>query len=73
MRNGGNKKNLEERENKTMAATRRILGLCGANVIKKIQMRAQLHETCTMAGLLSNCESWTVIGHSIKEKGIQLC
>ena len=62
MRNGGNKKNIEERENKTMAATRRIIGLCRTDIIKKIQMRAllKLHETCTMAGLLSNCETWTL-------------
>ena len=49
MRNGSNKKNLEERENKVMAATRKIISLCGTEVIKNIQMRAllKLHETCT--------------------------
>ena len=60
MRNGSNKKNLEERENKVMAATRKLISLCGTDVIKNIQMRAllKLHETCTASMLLSNCETW---------------
>ena len=60
MRNGSNKKNLEEREGKVMAATRKIISLCGTEVIKNIQMRAllKLHETCTVPMLLSNCETW---------------
>ena len=45
-----------------MAATRKIISLCGTEVIKNIQMRAllKLHETCTVVMLLSNCETWTL-------------
>ena len=62
MKDGKNKRNIEEREAKVMAATRKIIGLCGSNVIKKIEMKAllRLHETCTLASLLTNCETWTL-------------
>ena len=61
-RNGGNKKNLEEREVKVMAATRKIMALCDSDVIRKIQLKAliKLHETCTLPMLLANCETWTL-------------
>ena len=60
MRNGGNKKNIEERESKVMVATRKIISLCGTEVIKKIRLRAlmKLHDTCTVPTLLANCETW---------------
>ena len=62
MRNGSNKKNLEEREIKVMVTTRKIIGLCGTEVIKNIQIKAllQLHESCTVTTLLANCEAWTL-------------
>ena len=61
-RNGGNKKNMEEREVKVMAATRKIMALCDGDVIRKIQLKAliKLHETCTLPTLLANCETWTL-------------
>ena len=62
MRNGGNKKNIEEREIKTMASTRKILSLCGNKLFRKIQLKAliKLHNTCTIPMLLSNCETWVL-------------
>ena len=59
-RNGSNKKNLQEREIKAMAATRKIIAMCGTDVISKIQMKAlvKLHETCTIPMLLANSETW---------------
>ena len=60
MKNGANTKNLEERENKVMAMTQKILALCGAEVFWKTQLKSllQLHNCCTIAGLLTNCETW---------------
>ena len=45
-----------------MAATRKIIGLCGNSVIKRIGLTAllKMHETCTLATLLTNCETWTL-------------
>ena len=62
MRNGSNKKNIEERENKVMASTRKILSLCGNAVFKGIRLLAllKMHNCCTMAGLLTNCETWVL-------------
>ena len=61
-RNGGNKRNLEDREIRVMSATRKIIALCEADVIRKIQLKAliKLHETCTIPTLLTNCETWTL-------------
>ena len=75
-RNGSNKKNLEDREIKVMAATRKIISLCGTEVVKKIQMKAllKMHESCTVSTLLTNCETW-VLNKSEREKlqRIELC
>ena len=40
MRDGKNRRNIEEREFKVMAAARKIGTLCGNVVIKKMQMKA---------------------------------
>ena len=62
MKNGANRKNLEERENKVMARTRKILALCSTEVFQKTQLKSllQLHNSCTVAGLLTNCETWVL-------------
>ena len=62
MRDGKNKRNIEDRECKVMTATRKIISYCGNGVIREMQMKAlmKLHETCTMATLLTNCEAWTL-------------
>ena len=44
MRDGKNKRNIEEREVKVMVSTRKIIGLCGSNVIQKIEMKALLNK-----------------------------
>ena len=52
MRDGKNTKNIDNREIKVMAATRKIIGLCGNSVyvIKRIGLTAllKMHETCTV-------------------------
>ena len=60
MRNGGNKKNLEEREVRVMTCTRKIMALCGNGPFKRIQLKAllKMHNCCTIPMLLSNCETW---------------
>ena len=62
MRYGKNKRNIEERKVKVMVSTRKIIGLCGSNVSQKIEIKALLrfHETCPLATLLTNCETWTL-------------
>ena len=62
MCNGSNKKNFEDREVKVMTVTRKIIAMCGTDVIRKIHMKAllKMHETCTIPTLLSNCESWII-------------
>ena len=74
-RNGGNKKNIEEREVKVMAATRKVMALCATDVIRKIQLKAllKLHETCTIPALLANSETWLLNkGERMKLQRIQL-
>ena len=62
MRNGSNKRNLEEREIKCKVATRKIMTICSSEVIKKIEMYAllKMHETNTLQILLTNCETWVL-------------
>ena len=69
MKNGGNKKNIEERENKTMAVTRKILSLCSDEVFRAIQLKSllKMHNACTVASLLTNCETW-ILNKSEKTK-----
>ena len=60
MRNGSNKKNIEDRENKAMAVSRKIMSLCSNEVFAEIQLEAllRMHNACTIACLLTNCETW---------------
>ena len=62
MKNGSNKKNIDEREIKVMASTRKILALCGNSLFRKIQPKAliKLHNCCTIPMLLSNSETWVL-------------
>ena len=59
-RNGDNTKNLEEREARTNACTRRVRMLAGSEVISLIEVTAmlKLHEAITVPMLLTNCETW---------------
>ena len=69
MRNGGNKKNIEDRENKVMAITRKIIASSGNEVFQKMQLKAllKMHNAKTVASLLTNCETW-VLNKSEREK-----
>ena len=60
MKNGGNLKNIDERENKTKATTRKILTWCSTDVIRQVEIWAllKLHETSTISMMLTNCETW---------------
>ena len=62
MRNGNNQKNIEDRQFKVMAMTRKILALGGNEVFKKIRLKAllKMHNSCTIATLLTNCETWVL-------------
>ena len=68
-RNGNNQKNIEDRQAKVMAMTRKILGLGGNEVFKNIQLKAllKMHNSCTVAALLTNSETW-VLNQSEKTK-----
>ena len=52
-----------------MVATRKIIAISRNSVIKKIQLKAlmKMHETCTVATLLTNCEGW-VLNKGEREK-----
>ena len=39
MKDGKNQRNIEEREYKVMAATRKLIALCGNDIIKKIELK----------------------------------
>ena len=69
MRNGSNKKNIEERENKVMACTRKIIASSENEVFKKMQLKAllKMHNARTMASMLTNCETW-VLNKGEREK-----
>ena len=69
MRNGKNAKNIEDRENKAMASTRKIMASCGNEIFKKIQLKSliKMHNACTVSGLLTNCETW-VLNKTEREK-----
>ena len=45
-----------------MASTRKILSLCGNAVFRSIRLQAllKMHNCCTMAGFLTNCETWII-------------
>ena len=45
-----------------MAATRKLIALCGNGTIKKTELKAlmKLQETCILATLLTNCETWVL-------------
>ena len=76
MRNGGNKKNIEDRENKVMAITRKIIASSGNEVFYKMQLKAllKMHNAKTVASLLTNCETWVLNkGEREKLEKIELC
>ena len=52
-----------------MTATRKIIALSRDNVLKKIQLKAlmKMHESCTSATLLTNCETW-ILNKGEREK-----
>ena len=52
-----------------MVVTRKIIALCGTEVIRKIQMKSllKMHESCTVSTLLANCETW-VLNKGEREK-----
>ena len=60
MRNGSNKKNIEDREIRVMVSTRKIMATCGNEIFKKVQLKSllKLHNARTVASLLTNCETW---------------
>ena len=62
MKNGNNQKNIEDRQSKVMAMTRKILGLGGNEIFKNIQLKAllKMHNSCTVAALLTNSETWVL-------------
>ena len=61
-RNNSNQRNIEERENRVKVITRKIISLCGNEVISKVEIwaRLKLHETTTISSLLTNSESWVL-------------
>ena len=61
-RNGDNEKNIEEREARVSASTRRVKMLAGSEVISLIEVSAmlKLHESITIPMLLTNCETWVL-------------
>ena len=62
MKNGGNKRNIEEREMKVMTSTRKILAMCSDDIFQKIKLKAliRLHNSCTVTSFLTNCETWVL-------------
>ena len=62
MKNNGNQKNIDERENRVTASTRKIIALCASDTIKNAEVWAllKLHETTTVPSLLSNSETWVL-------------
>ena len=69
MRNGDNHKNIEDRQSRVMATTRKILALGGNEIFKNMNLKAllKMHNSCTIATLLTNCETW-VLNQSEKTK-----
>ena len=69
MRNGSNKKNIDDREAKVMANTRKIIASCGSEIFRKIRMKAllRMHNSRTIPSLLTNCETW-VLNKTEREK-----
>ena len=59
---GKNAKNLEARQNKTIATTVTINSIASGEVLRKIetQVLIELHEKATIPGLLGNAESWNL-------------
>ena len=51
MRNGDNQKNIEDRQSKVMAVTRKILALGGNEIFKNMNLKAllKMHNSCTIA------------------------
>ena len=59
---GKNGKNIELRKNKTQATTVTINGIAASEVLRGIESTVliELHEKITVAGLLTNAESWSL-------------
>ena len=56
------KKNIEDREIKAIATTRKIIASCGNEIFRKMQLKAllKMHNACTVASPLTNCEIWVL-------------
>ena len=69
MRNNGNQKNIEDRENKVKMVTRKIISMCSSDVLNKMEVwpLLKLHETRTIPTLLANAETW-VMGKEDRKK-----
>ena len=69
MKDNGNQKNIDERENRVKASTRKITALCGSETIKKAEVWAllKLHETSTVPTLLNNSETWVLSSEERKK------
>ena len=69
MKNNGNQKNIDERENKVKRTTRKIISMCQSEIINNMEVWAllKLHETTTVPTLLTNSETW-VLGKEQRNK-----
>ena len=58
--NGKNLANLDSRKKKTQATTTNINAIASTEILRKIEVPVllRLHETITIAGLITNSESW---------------
>ena len=69
MRNNGNQKNIEDRENKVKMITRKAMSTCSSEVIANMEMAAilKLHETRIISTLLTNSETWVLQKEQLKK------
>ena len=69
MRNNGNQKNIEDRENKVKMVTRKIMSMCSSDVLNKMEVwpLLKLHESKTISTMLTNAETW-VLGKEDRKK-----
>ena len=69
MKDNGNQRNIDERENRVTASTRKIIALCGSETIRNAEVWAllKLHETTTVPTLLNNCETWVLSNEDRKK------
>ena len=59
---GKNTRNIENRKNKTFAATSGINSIAGTSVMRKIETKVilELHDKVILSALLTNAEAWTL-------------